>query len=128
MLQPFAAGVCPHRHDFVLQQLQILFDLGLCRIDHGQRALPVMERREGDALKLAARRRLKRLGTVGKRPQGEVAQDGGGQNGEKEEYTHDGDIYTNSPVTGMEKRPVGKCHSSRAALFRQCREWRRISR
>ncbi len=57
-------------------------------------------------MKLAARRRLKRLGTVGKRPQGEVAQDGDGQNGEKEEYTHDGDIYTNSPVTGMEKRPV----------------------
>ena len=59
-------------------------------------------------MEFAARRGLERLGTVGKRPQGEIAQDGGGQNGEKEEYTHDGDIYTNSPVTGMEKRPVGK--------------------
>jgi hypothetical protein len=57
-------------------------------------------------LQLAAGGRFKRLRTVGKRPQGEVAQDGDGQNGEKEKDTHDGDIYTNSPVIGIEKQPV----------------------
>jgi hypothetical protein len=54
------------------------------------------------------------LRTVGKRPQGEVAQDGDGQYGEKEKDTHDGDIYTNSPVIGIEKRPVASERSPQA--------------